>query len=84
MVRTQLPLQGARVLSLVTELRFRMPHSAAKKKNDDSSPPNPDLLKLQFGGGGPAVCFSSSAGASLAQQGLRSEQIRAHMSGQRL
>ena len=86
MVRTQLPLQGARVLSLVTELRFLMPHSAAKKKkrNDDSSPPNPDLLKLQFGGGGPAVCFSSSAGASLAQQGLRSEQMRAHMSGQRL
>ena len=54
-----------------------MPHSAAKKKNDDSSPPNPDLLKLQFGGGGPAVCFSSSAGASLVMWNARLGEAQA-------
>ena len=32
MVKTALPLQGARVLSLVEELRSRMPHGTAKGK----------------------------------------------------
>ena len=32
-VKTVLPLQGARVQSLVMELKFHMPHGVAKREN---------------------------------------------------